>query len=202
MRNCWQLWRSTGPQPRLSESSGTCGRHREVFRDNASIVDCQEREGHRGRDSRADRASAHGAVGTEVRAPVEGFSAVLIPQALRRMNAGNGEVGTTTLTDRDYDMAIKGLVPMLYPISRAAGRDRSQVHHGVLIPPHMTGGHERSTEVVELVPVIGNVPESEKGSRSRQGSQGFKSPQLHRSKAECDPECLRESLKPVLQSGL
>lgn len=93
--------------------------------------------------------------------PVEGFSAVLIPQALHRMNAGNGEVGTTTLTDRDYDMAIKGLVPMLYRYREQLAEIDRRFIMEVLIPPHMTGGHEASTEVVELVPVIGNVPESE-----------------------------------------
>src|SRR5690242_6115688 len=43
------------------------------------------------------------------------LSRTLVPKVLRRLNRGNGEVGTDgASTKRDYDMALKGLMTIAY----------------------------------------------------------------------------------------
>ena len=69
-------------------------------------------------------------------------SATAAPGALRRLNRGNGLVGTKgASTERDYDMALKGLMILLYRYRAQLGPDLIDFIMRELIPDHMVGGH-------------------------------------------------------------
>jgi hypothetical protein len=77
-------------------------------------------------------------------------SATAAPAALRRLNRGNGLVGTHgASTKRDYDMALKGLIVLLYRYREQLGDDLADFIMTELVPDHMFGGHSSSIEIVE-----------------------------------------------------
>jgi hypothetical protein len=89
-------------------------------------------------------------------------SAVAAPAALRRLNRGNGLVGTQgASTERDYDMALKGLVILLYRYRAQLGPDLFDFIMRELIPDHMVGGHSSSIEIVEQSFLNIDSPETE-----------------------------------------
>ena len=89
-------------------------------------------------------------------------SATAAPAALRRLNRGNGLVGTKgASTERDYDMALKGLMILLYRYRAQLGPDLIDFIMRELIPDHMVGGHSPSVEIVEQSFLNLDTPETE-----------------------------------------
>ncbi|MER6957421.1 hypothetical protein [Streptomyces sp. NPDC000618] len=83
--------------------------------------------------------------------PGEEPSATAMPAALRRLNRGNGLVGTKgASTERDYDMAVKGLMVLLYRYSAQLGPDLVKFIMDDLLPDYLVGGHPPEIEVVEF----------------------------------------------------
>jgi hypothetical protein len=89
-------------------------------------------------------------------------SATAAPAALRRLDRGNGLVGTEgASTERDYDMALKGLMILLYRYRAQLGPDLIDFIMRELIPDHMVGGHSPSIEIVEQSFLNLDTPETE-----------------------------------------
>ncbi|MDM7989085.1 hypothetical protein [Arthrobacter sp. zg-Y877] len=96
-------------------------------------------------------------------------SALEAPKRLRSLRLKNdGRVGTTgASTDRDYDMTLKGLVPLLYRYPHLLDGQTDEPGSGVhyifenLIPDHMFGGHNPDIEIVEQSILNIDTPESE-----------------------------------------
>ena len=95
-------------------------------------------------------------------APGQEPSATAAPAALRRLNRGNGLVGTKgASTERDYDMALKGLMILLYRYRTQLGPDLIDFIMSELMPDHMVGGHSPSIEIVEQSFLNIDTPETE-----------------------------------------
>ena len=89
-------------------------------------------------------------------------SATAAPAALRRLNRGNGLVGTKgASTERDYDMAIKGLMVLLYRYREQLGQDLVTFIMNDLLPDSLVGGHPPETEIVEFSFLNIDAPETE-----------------------------------------
>lgn len=85
-----------------------------------------------------------------------------IPAALRRLNRGNGLVGTTgASTERDYDMALKGLVVLAYRYPTLLGTGGVDFILDSLVPPGFSGGHSPDIEIVEQSFLNIDTPETE-----------------------------------------
>jgi hypothetical protein len=83
-------------------------------------------------------------------APGQEPSATAAPAALRRLNVGTGLVGThRASTDRDYDIALKGLMVLVYRYRAQLGPELFSFIMSSLVPAHMVGGHSSSIEIVE-----------------------------------------------------
>lgn len=88
------------------------------------------------------------------------------PKALRRLTMGNGLVGTEgASTKRDYDMGLKGLVPLAYRypdlLGTIAGQSGVDFILDKLVPAHMQGGHPPSIEIVPVTFADFPIPETE-----------------------------------------
>jgi hypothetical protein len=92
------------------------------------------------------------------------------PAALRRLDMGNGLVGTHgASTKRDYDMGLKGLVILAYryPDLLDKGIDGPDAVNGVdfildtLVPANISGGHPPEIEIVEQSFLNIDTPETE-----------------------------------------
>ncbi|MDG4787772.1 hypothetical protein O7626_17815 [Micromonospora sp. WMMD1102] len=79
-----------------------------------------------------------------------------LPLALRRLTADDGKVGT----NEDYDSALKGLIVVLYRYRHLLPDEIFDFVLDELVPDHMSGGHPREIELVNVFPLI-DVPESE-----------------------------------------
>ncbi len=89
-------------------------------------------------------------------------SRTLISPALRRLNRGNGQVGTHgASTPRDYDMALKGLVVLLFRYADMLSREDRDFILNDLVPPGFSGGHKPSIEIVEQSFLEIDTPETE-----------------------------------------
>lgn len=92
----------------------------------------------------------------------EEASATAAPAALRRLNRGNGLVGTRgASTERDYDMAVKGLMVLLYRYPQQLGPDLVSFIMNDLLPGHLVGGHPPGIEIVEFSFLNIDAPETE-----------------------------------------
>src|SRR5689334_18312487 len=89
-------------------------------------------------------------------------SAPDIPVALRRLVRGAGLVGTDgASTKRDYDMALKGLVPLAYRYAGLLGPNGVDFILQSLVPPSLVGGHPPAIEIVEQTFLNIDTPETE-----------------------------------------
>jgi len=89
-------------------------------------------------------------------------SATEAPVALRRLFMGDGLVGTDgASTKRDYDMALKGLVPLAYRYSAQIGLGGVDFILQNLVPPSLTGGHSSDIEIVKQTFLNIDTPETE-----------------------------------------
>jgi hypothetical protein len=84
--------------------------------------------------------------------------------ALRRLDRGNGQMGTNMepLLKRDYDMALKGLMPIAYRYRHLLRGEDFDFILDQLVPPFLRGGHPRAIEFV-LVPVLTTSPGNSRG---------------------------------------
>ncbi|GIG88017.1 hypothetical protein [Plantactinospora endophytica] len=79
------------------------------------------------------------------------------PQALRRLDQGDGEVGTR----RDYDMALKGLMVLAYRYRHLLTDEDFNFLLDRLVPAHLSGGHPPEIEIVEVTFLNIDIPETE-----------------------------------------
>ena len=94
--------------------------------------------------------------------PGEEPSITAMPAALRRLNRGNGLVGTKgASTERDYDMAVKGLMVLLYRYRQQLGPDLVAYIMNDLLPDYLVGGHPPEIEIVEFTFLNLDGPETE-----------------------------------------
>ncbi|WP_204011302.1 hypothetical protein, partial [Virgisporangium aurantiacum] len=87
--------------------------------------------------------------------PDEQPSRLLIPATLRQLRAG--EVGT----GKDYDMALIGLMVVVYRYRNLLTQDDVDFILRELVPPDLFGGHSRETEVLEVTFLQFDIPETE-----------------------------------------
>ncbi|MFC4456568.1 hypothetical protein [Deinococcus sonorensis] len=80
-----------------------------------------------------------------------------IPAALRRLNPGDGLVGTR----HDYDMALKGLMTIAYRYPHLLGVGGVDFILNNLVPDNIRGGHPDEIEIVEVTFVNIDTPETE-----------------------------------------
>jgi hypothetical protein len=78
-------------------------------------------------------------------------------KAIMRLNKGDGEVGT----HKDYDMALKGLMTVLYRYRPLLGAEGVSHILSNLVPSAIRGGHSEDLEVIVDIPVIVEYPETE-----------------------------------------
>jgi hypothetical protein len=90
-------------------------------------------------------------------APGEQPSRTAAVSALLRLGMGDGEVGT----NNDYDMALKGLVTMLFRYPELLGTEGINHILNKLVPPEISGGHPEGIEWISSVPIIAEYPETE-----------------------------------------
>jgi hypothetical protein len=85
-----------------------------------------------------------------------------LPAALRRLVKGAGLVGTDgASTKRDYDMALKGLVPLAYRYAGLLGPGAVDFILTNLVPSDLSGGHPPAIEIVEQSFLNIDTPETE-----------------------------------------
>jgi hypothetical protein len=82
----------------------------------------------------------------DFRVPGELPSRTLIAVALRQMV--RGKVGT----DKDYDMTLKGLMPIAYRYRGLLGQEMVDFILRELVPPDLFGGHSLEFEVYKVIP--------------------------------------------------
>jgi hypothetical protein len=69
-------------------------------------------------------------------------SITLAPKTLRKLNPGDGQVGTS----KDYDMALKGLMVIAYRYRKLLSDDDRNFILQKLVPDYLSGGHDYSIE--------------------------------------------------------
>jgi hypothetical protein len=89
--------------------------------------------------------------------PGEERSLTAATKALLRLNMGDGKVGT----QNDYDMALKGLMTMLYRYPALLGAEGVSHILNNLVPSGITGGHSEDIEWISDVPIVVEYPETE-----------------------------------------
>jgi hypothetical protein len=89
--------------------------------------------------------------------PGQEASRTLAPKVLRRLNRGDGQVGTR----RDYDMALKGLMTIAYRYRHLLSDDDLSFILNELVPAHMSGGHPPEIEIYEVTFLNIDIPETE-----------------------------------------
>lgn len=89
--------------------------------------------------------------------PGEEPSATAAPIALRRLNQGDGLVGTR----KDYDMALKGLMVLAYRYPHLLGEGGVDFILDRLVPAAISGGHPPGIEIVEVTFLNIDIPETE-----------------------------------------
>ena len=80
-----------------------------------------------------------------------------IPATLRRLNRGDGLVGTR----HDYDMALKGLMTIAYRYPDLLGEGGRDFILNDLVPGGIRGGHPPEIEIVEVTFLNIDIPETE-----------------------------------------
>lgn len=89
-------------------------------------------------------------------------SALAAPAALRRLNRGNGLVGSKgASTTRDYDMAVRCLMVLLNRYPQQLGQALVTYIMGDLLPDYLVGGHPPEIEIVEYSFLNIDAPETE-----------------------------------------
>src|SRR6266536_2424606 len=106
---------------------------------------------------------AHLHAATDAGDPTFAGSLPAVLAALHTLTLKNhGLVGTTgASTPRDYDMALKGLVIVLYRYRRLLSDADVDFIFQTLIPGHMFGGHRPAIEIVEQTFLNVDTPETE-----------------------------------------
>ncbi len=89
--------------------------------------------------------------------PGQEASRTFAPKVLRRLNRGDGQVGTR----RDYDMALKGLMVIAYRYRHLLKDEDFNFILDELVPAHMSGGHPPEIEIVEVTFLNLDIPETE-----------------------------------------
>ncbi len=74
-------------------------------------------------------------------------SITLVPKTLRKLNRGDGQVGT----DKDYDMALKGLMVIAHRYRKLLSKDDLTFILRELVPDYLSGGHDASIETITYV---------------------------------------------------
>lgn len=80
-----------------------------------------------------------------------------IPTALRRLNKGDGLVGTR----RDYDMALKGLMTVAYRYPDLLNEGGVDFILDALVPDGLSGRHPPEIEILEVTFLNIDIPETE-----------------------------------------
>jgi hypothetical protein len=80
-----------------------------------------------------------------------------IPATLRRLDRGDGLVGTRN----DYDMALKGLMTIAYRYPQLLGDGGVDFILNNLVPDKIRGGHPSEIEIVEVTFLNIDIPETE-----------------------------------------
>jgi hypothetical protein len=89
--------------------------------------------------------------------PGQEASRTLAPKVLKRLNRGDGKVGT----GGNYDFALKGLMPIAYRYRHLLSDDDFNFILDELVPADISGGHPPEIEFFE-VPVLNiGIPETE-----------------------------------------
>lgn len=92
----------------------------------------------------------------------EDLSLTAAPQALRRLNKGNGLVGSDQAsTKRDYDFALKSLMAIAYRYQNILSSEDVKFILENLVPGYLSGGHPAEIEIVELTFLNIDSPETE-----------------------------------------